>query len=447
MKAGFSDPTPVVNAVSTPWWLEEAPPDEAASPLARDIQTDVAIVGGGYCGLWTALLLKARAPDLRVALVEAERCGHGPSGRNGGFLHGYWSMLGWLREVLGEARALELARAGDGIVPAVRALGEDVWLREAGMLEVATTFRQEQALARAVDTARALGAPDEAIPLSREEVAARCRSPRFRNGVLFRECATVQPARLARALRRRALSEGVELFERTPATRVRGGVVETPNGTVRTGEIVLATNSALARWRPTARRLAEFRSYVVLTEPVPDLIEELGWTGGEAIADGRMFLHYFRTTNDGRVLMGSAGGTRRHAERGLRLLLPALVGARITHHWGGPIDVSADRLPNVGSHGRIHYAAGFTGNGVGPTWLAAQSLASLVLRADDEWSRLPLVGRKVPRLPPFKNVGGRLVSAAVLRIEEAEEEGRRPSLAARLGATLPRLTGTRLGLR
>jgi len=436
-----------VNTVSTPWWLEEAPPDEAASPLARGLETDVAIVGGGYCGLWAALALKARAPDLRVAVVEAERCGHGPSGRNGGFLHGYWSMLSWLRVVLGDERALQLARAGDGILPAVRALGEDVWLREAGLLEVATTSRQEQALARAVDTARALGAPDEAIPLSLDEVAERCRSPRFRNGVLFRECATVQPARLARALRRRALGEGVELFEHTPATRVREGIVETPNGTVRAGEIILATNSALARWRPTARRLAEFRSYVVLTEPVPELIEELGWTGGEAIADGRMFLHYFRTTNDGRVLMGSAGGTRRHAERGLRLLLPALADVQITHHWGGPIDVSADRLPNVGSRGRIHYAAGFTGNGVGPTWLAAQSLASLVLHADDEWSRLPLVGRRVRPLPPFKNLGGRLVSAAVLQLEEADEEGRHPPLVARVGAALPRLTGTRLGLR
>jgi glycine/D-amino acid oxidase-like deaminating enzyme len=436
-----------VNAVSTPWWLEEAPPDEAAAPLARNIEVDVAIVGGGYCGLWTALALKERAPELRVALVEAEHCGHGPSGRNGGFLHGYWSMLGWLREVLGDERALQLARAGDRILPAVRALGEDVWLREAGLLEVATTPRQEEALADGVETARALGAPDEAVLLSEDEVAARCRSPRFRGGVFYRECATVQPARLARALRRRALDQAVEVFEHTPATRVREGLVETPNGTIRAGEIVLATNTALARWRPMAPRLAEFRSYVVLTEPVPDLLAELGWTGGEAIADGRMFLHYFRTTIDGRVLMGSAGGTRRHAERGLRLLLPSLAEARITHHWGGPIDVSADRLPNIGSHGRIHYAAGFTGNGVGPTWLAAQSLTSLVLRADDEWSRLPLVGRRVRRLPPFKNLGGRLVSSAVLRIEEADEEGRRPPIAARVAAALPRLTGTRLGLR
>ena len=143
-----------MNAVSTPWWLEEAPPDEATLALARNLETDVAIVGGGYCGLWTALALKERAPGLRVALVEAERCGHGPSGRNGGFLHGYWSMLAWARGVLGDERALELARAGDGILPAVRALGEDVWLREAGMLEVATTARQEQVVARAVETAR-----------------------------------------------------------------------------------------------------------------------------------------------------------------------------------------------------------------------------------------------------------------------------------------------------
>jgi glycine/D-amino acid oxidase-like deaminating enzyme len=448
MKAAFRDPTPVVNAVSTPWWLEEAPPDEAASPLARDIRADVAIVGGGYCGLWTALAVKERAPELRVVLVEAERCGHGPSGLNGGFLHGYWNMLGWLREVLGDERALQLARAGDGIIPAVRGIGEDVWLREAGLLEVATTSQQEQVLARAVEAAFELGVPDEAVPLSRDDVAERCRSPRFRNGVLFKECATVQPARLARALRRRALDAGVEVFEHTPANG-REGFVETPSGSIRARDVVLATNVALARGRPLARRIARFSSYVVLTEPVPELLGQIGWTGGEAISDGRMFLHYFRTTNDGRVLMGSAGGTRRHAERGLRLLLPALADARITHHWGGPIDVSADRLPIVGSQGRVHHAAGFTGNGVGPTWLAAQSLASLVLEADDEWSRLPFVGRSVRPLPPrpLKELGGGLVRRSILALEEAREEGRRPPLAARVGAALPRLTGTRLGLR
>jgi glycine/D-amino acid oxidase-like deaminating enzyme len=435
--------------VSTPWWIEEAGAPAAAASLARDVETDVVVVGGGYVGLWTALTLRRRDPDRRVVLVEAERCGHGPSGRNGGFLHGYWSMLPWLRDRLGADDALLLARAGDAIVPAVRELGDDVWLREGGLLEVAATAAQARALDRAVAAARELGVPDEATPLSADAVARRCASPVFGRGVLFRDGATVQPARLAFALRRHALEAGVELYEGTPATRVSEGGVETPGGLVRTRDVVLATNAALARWRPLARRLAEFSSYVVLTEPAPGALDELGWTGGEAIADGRMFLHYFRTTNDGRVLMGSAGGTRAHAERGLRRLLPTLGDVRIERDWGGPIDVSADRLPNVGSRGRIHYAAGFTGNGVGPSWLAAQALASLVLDADDEWSRLPLVNRRVRALPPepLKSLGGRVVRASVLALEQADEEGRRAPLAARAGALLPRLTGTRLGLR
>ena len=436
--------------MSTPWWIDEAGAPEPAAALSGRIDADVVVVGGGYTGLWTTLTLRRRDPASRVVLVEADRCGHGPSGRNGGFLHGYWSTLAWLRDRLGDEDALRLARAGDRILPAVRELGDEVWLREGGMLVVATTGAQEAVVERAVNAARALGVPEEATPLTAAEVAARCASPAFRQGVRFRDGATVQPARLAFALRRHALDAGVELYERTPATRVRVGVVETPDGVVRARDVVLATNAALARWRPLARRIAEFSSYVVLTEPLPDALEQLGWTGGEAISDGRMFLHYFRTTNDGRVLMGSAGGTRAHAERGLRRLFPMFAGARVARHWGGPIDVSADRLPNVGSRGRVHYAAGFTGNGVGPSWLAAQALASLVLGADDEWSRLPLVNRPLRgRLPPepLKRIGGALVRSAIMAIEEAEERGRPGPVWARGASLLPRALGIRLGLR
>jgi glycine/D-amino acid oxidase-like deaminating enzyme len=427
----------------------EAPPVEPAPALSVDVDADVAIVGGGYTGLWTAVTLLRAEPGLRVVVVEAERTGNGPSGRNGGFLHGYWSTLAWLRDLLGPDDALTLARAGDGIVDAVRALGDDVWLTEGGLLEVATTPQQEAALDRALAAAEALGVADEVEALDRETVAARCGSPRFGRGVLFRDGATVQPARLAHALRRAALGAGVTLHEHTPATRARRGLVETPGGSVRAEHVVLATNAALARWRPLSRRIAEFSSYVVLTEPIPDKLEELGWTGGEAVTDGRMFLHYFRTTRDGRLLMGSAGGTLRHAERGLRRLFPQLADVRVTHHWGGPIDVSADRLPLVGSRDGVHYAAGFTGNGVGPSWIAAQCLTSLLLGRDDEWARLPLVTRNVRPLPPepLKTFGGNLVSASILRLEEAQEEESRPSPFVRLGAALPRLTRTRVGMR
>src|SRR5438874_411360 len=161
-------------------------------------------VGGGYTGLWTALALHERDPALRIAVLEQGICGGGPSGRNGGFLHGYWSSLAGLTELFGRNDALRLCRASAEIMPAVRAFvaarRADVWLREGGLLKVATTAAQEASIDAAVAAAQAAGVAEEAVPLSRVEVAERCRSPLFRHGVLFRDGATVHPARLARAL-------------------------------------------------------------------------------------------------------------------------------------------------------------------------------------------------------------------------------------------------------
>ena len=461
------------------WWLEQAlaaegdPP--AAAALAGDATADVVIVGGGYTGLWTALALRERAPELRVTLLEAEICGHGPSGRNGGFVHGYWAAFASVLPVLGEERALELARAGERIIPGIRAWaegrGEEVWLREAGMLEVSAAPAQDGGVEKAVAAAARVGRGDQAVALAPGEVAQRVSSPVFRGGVFYPECATVHPGLLVRALRRAALDAGLTLHEETPVTAVRAGSpneVETPGGILRAADVVLATNAALTGWSPAARNMTNFGSYVVLTEPAPEALAEIGWTGGEAIVDGRMFLHYFRTTEDGRVLMGSGSGpigfggriddrfsrdapTAARAEAGLRRLLPGLDGVRVERAWGGPIDVSADHLPFFRTQPgtRIHYGAGYSGHGVGPSWLGGQILASLVLGADDEWTRLPLAARDVPRLPPepFRRVGGGLVRWAIMACEAAEEEGRRPPLAARAGAALPRLLGMELGTR
>ena len=450
------------------WWLDEAPPDEAAPPLSGDIGADVAIVGGGYTGLWTALALKERKPALDVCVLEQEFCGFGPSGRNGGFVESFWAPLALLCARLGGEAALEVARASTGVFAAVRALGEDVWLREAGVLKVAARPSQDAEVERAVATAAELGVPEEAVPLSREEIASRCFSPRFRGGVLFPSAGTVQPARLIRALRRAAVARGVRLHEHTKATRIADGLVETPDGRVRAPELVVATNAWTTGWRPAGRRLTNFGSYVVLTEPAPDALAEIGWTGGEAIVDGRMFLHYFRTTEDGRVLMGSASGpigfgglvdrrfthdapTAARAERGLRDLLPGLAGARVERAWGGPIDVSSDHLPFFSTvpGARIHFGAGYSGNGIGPSWLGGQILASLVLGSDDEWSRLPLTTRSVPSLPPepVRRLGGGLVRWGILAVEEAEEADRRPPPGAGLIASLPGRLGLRVGTR
>jgi glycine/D-amino acid oxidase-like deaminating enzyme len=236
---------------------------------------------------------------------------------------------------------------------------------------------------------------------------------------------------------------------------------------VRAREIVLALNVWGTSW-PLGGRQTNFGSAVVLTEPVPELLAEIGWTGGEAIIDGRMFLHYFRTTPDGRVLMGSGSGrlglgdrvgpgilddvpAQARAERGLRELLPALAGAPIAARWSGPIDVSADKLPRFGTvpGTRLHFGAGYSGNGVGPSWLGGQILASLTLGADDEWVSLPLVDRPARRLPPepLRYAGGKLVRWGTLASEEAVAAGRRPPTAARFAAAIPRLLRMPIGTR
>ena len=461
------------------WWLEDALAREGnpepAAALSGDTTADVAIVGGGYTGLWTALALRERAPDLGITLVEAEICGHGPSGRNGGFVHGYWASLPGILAVLGDERGLELAVAGEQIIPGIRAWaegrGEDVWLVQAGMLEASAAPAQDGSVGKAAAAAARVGRPDQIVALTPEEVAQRVSSPVFRGGVFYPECATVHPGLLVRALRRAALDAGVRVHEGTRVTGVRAGSpneLETPGGTLRAPEVVLATNAALTGWSPAGRNLTNFGSYVVLTEPAPEALAEIGWTGGEAIVDGRMFLHYFRTTKDGRVLMGSGSGpigfggriddrfsldqpTAARAEAGLRRLLPGLAGVPVERAWGGPIDVSADHLPffrtNPGT--RIHYGAGYSGHGVGPAWLGGRILASLALGADDEWTRSPLANRDVPRLPPepLRRVGGGLVRWAIMACEEAEEQGRGAPLAARAGAALPRLLGMELGTR
>ena len=428
------------------------------------------VVGGGYTGLWAALSIKAREPSARVALLEAATCGSGPSGRNGGFVHGYWASLAELASLFGRDSALELARAGERIVPAVRTLGADeVWLREAGMLMVSASPRQDAAVERAVAAAAEVGAPEQAVALDADAVSSRVRSPVFRRGVFFPDGATVQPARLVRALRRQVVDAGVELHEHSAATRIRDGEVTTARGRVRAPEIVVAINAAATGWRPVARHVTNFGSYVVLTEPVPELLDQIGWTAGEAIVDGRMFLHYFRTTNDGRVLMGSGSGpigyrgkldarftsdgaTAARAEHGLRRLLPGLADARIERAWGGPIDVSADHLPFFGTvpgSGRVHYGLGYSGHGVGPSWLGGQILASLATGRDDEWTALALATRRVPSLPPepLKRLGGGIVRSAIMACERADEDGRRASLPARVGAALPRLFGMEIGTR
>jgi glycine/D-amino acid oxidase-like deaminating enzyme len=497
-----SDPDPL-NGVQPggrrSFWLREAlaaepasmAADVAAPPLAGRETADVAILGGGYTGLWTALRIRELEPAARIVILEQDICGGGPSGRNGGFVTGWWDELAGLIRQFGEAEALRTTRALDAEVaslgPWCAAHGVDAGLVERGFVQVSAAPSQDDAWLESTEACERVGEGDRWRALSPAEVAERAHSPVFRGGAFMPGAATVRPARLARGLRRVALEQGIVIHERTTAMlpddppRRHGaywgrGPIEIAttsaegSGVLEAGQVVVATNAWAAGWRPVASRLLTWSSYIVLTEPIPDRLAEIGWTGGEGIADARFTLHYARTTPDGRIALGGGGGragrggrigpefshdaaSARRAAEGLRRWFPSLADVRIDDAWGGPIDITDDHRPWFGTRpgGRIHHGLGYSGNGVAPAILGGRILAALATgRArDDESASLPIVGdRAAPRAfppEPFRGVGARIFREAMVRREEAEEAGRSPSRAIREITRTPRRLGFHLG--
>jgi glycine/D-amino acid oxidase-like deaminating enzyme len=458
------------------YWLEEAGERDALPAAEGELEADVLVVGGGYTGMWTAWQLGRLEPEARVVLLEAGRCGYGPSGRNGGFVNGHWFVLPLLRERYGDEAAIAISRAAHramlGVGEFCEEQGVDAWYRRAGYLLVSTAPAYDEVSSIGLEDCRELGEADAVVPLSADQVAERCRSPLFRGGALYPGAATVQPARLALGLRDRvAALPNVDVFERSPVRRLRAGpwgcAAETGSARVRAGSGVLAMGGAsTGAAGPLRGRLTVTSSHIVITEPVPDLLEEIGWTGGECITDSQAMVHYFRTTPDGRIAFGWGGGwvacgarLRRRTEfdpavvseigATLREFFPGLEGRRITHAWGGPIDVAPTHLPYVTRVGtdRVYAGLGYTGNGVGPSHMLGQVLASLALDRRDEYSSLALVEPSPPRMPTGLTgwLGGNAIRAAVVRLEAARRDGGDGDPLSRALATLPERIGFHIG--
>ena len=454
------------------WWLREAlaqDPGAPCPPLSGDTSADVVIVGGGFTGLWTAYFLTQRNPNLGVVVLEQDICGGGPSGRNGGFASGWWDELHGLVTLYGPEPAMRACRA---ITASIKGIGEfcaaqgiDAWYREGGYMYAITASAHEKLCEEMVELARELGAADELRPLTAAEVSARCASPAFRGGAFMRDGASVQPARLARGLRRVALERGVKIHEGTTVTRLDGTTAITPHGAVRARHTVLAVNAWGVGWPQLNRRLVAWSSYIVLTAPAPEKLKEIGWTGGELISDFRTSLRYFRTTPDGRIAFGGGGGRARatidhmftsderavrETAEGFRLMFPGFAEVPIEDSWGGPIDVAATHLPNFGrvdGAGNVYYAQGYTGNGVAPTRIAGEVLADLITGADTDATRLPMVNSRPPAFPPepFRSWGAAVVRRAMIAKETAEEQGREPGFVVSQLARTPRRMGYLLG--
>lgn len=457
------------------YWIAEAGLEglPAQPALEREAFADVVVVGGGYTGLWSAWWIKQQEPDARVVILEAGRCGFGPSGRNGGFVNSMWFSLPTLRTLFSDEQALAICRAAGDSISAIGSWCEeqdvDAWFTYGGYLQASTSPRFDDSWAAVVAACEELGVGDMVESLGPDGTAAHCASPLFRTSAFYPQAATVQPARLAAGLRTRLLEAGVEIHEHSPVDELveRDGEVVLRVGGVRmrAGAAVLAAGGSLLRFRPLRRALTATSSHMVITEPVPELIEELGWTGGECVTDSRAMVHYFRTTRDGRIAFGWGGGRivrgarlNGHAEvdrrlvgeveKHLRRFFPQLGGVAVSHAWGGPIDVSPTHLPVIRSVGERSFAGfGYTGNGVGPSHMVGRALASLALGRSDEHSSLALVDPPSVRVPPepFRYAGGAIIRRAILRKELAEEEDRVPGRITRMVSGIPERIGIHVG--
>ncbi len=441
------------------WWLGEAMVGEAmvgevdTPPLESDLDVDVCIIGGGFTGLWTALRLKQLDPQINVALVEAEVCGAGASGRNGGMALTLWHHFIGLQRICDNTEAVRLARASADAVAEIGRFcaehGIDAQYRPDGWLWTATNAAQGPAWNASVDAIARCG-EQPFRKLQQDEVELRGASRSHIGGVFEATAATVQPALLARGLRRVALEQGVRIFEHSPMIELERSStlrVRTPRGSVRAQRVVVAMNAWSSRLRELRGAFVTVSSDIVITEPVPDVLQNVGWLDGIGISDSRLMVHYYRTTPEGRVAFGKGTGAVAYGSRitgtfdgpssrapivgaALRATYPQLADVPLASTWSGPIDRAVDGLPFFTTLGRpdLICGAGFSGNGVGPTVLGGRILASLVLERTDEWSSCGLVRPSPGGLPPepLRSLGGRVVRGAVTRKERAEDAGHAP---------------------
>ncbi|MGH2698445.1 MAG: NAD(P)/FAD-dependent oxidoreductase [Actinomycetota bacterium] len=402
-------------------WMDTLGGDvEYRPPLDGDIDVDVAIVGAGYTGLWTAYYLKKADPSLRVAIVEQEFAGFGASGRNGGWCSALFAASHRkIAKSSTRAGAIALQRAMfdtvDEVGRVIEAEGIDAQFEKAGTLVFATTPGQLGRVREEIEEQRSWGFGEADVEwLEPEEVEDLMRLPGSLGAAFTPHCASLHPARLARGLAETVESLGVTLYEGTTASSIAARTVTTDRGVVRAPLVVGATEGYTSQLKGMRRRLVPLYSLMVATEPLPATVwEEIGWRRRYTMSDGRHLLIYAQRTADDRIALGGRGapyhfGSRIDSEferrpdvfaelRGVvHSLWPATRDFAITHEWGGPLGVPRDWYSSVGFDraSGLAWAGGYVGDGVSTTNLAGRTLTDLLLGRDTDLVRLPWVGHR-----------------------------------------------------
>lgn len=443
-------------------WIEEAlASDHALSPSLDAVRRyQVCIVGGGFTGLWTAIRLREQDPALSIAILEADFCGAGASGRNSGAIGTWWSKLSALIRLVGRDDAVTILNASIAAVRDVEAFVArhriDCALRRGAAVWSATAPAQIGAWDAAFEAAAQVGMQPPWRRLDEAQLRQLYgdRGP-YLAGVVDDRALRAQPARLARGLRAQAVEMGIDVFERSPVTRITGRAdrlqVHTRQGSITCERLVLAANAWMAHLPEFHPHIVVVSSDIVATDPIPALLAQRGMAHRPHGVNSRLMLNYGGITPDGRVYLGRGGGSiafrgridrrfdcsaRQAAEvqADFRYLYPELDDVPITRAWAGPIDRATTGLPWFGTLracSSVYYGIGYSGHGVGATALGGRILASMVLGRQDEWIAVGqcLERARRGRFPPepVRFVGAHVVRAAVARKELAEREGRRPT--------------------
>jgi glycine/D-amino acid oxidase-like deaminating enzyme len=427
-------------------------------PLRGDAEADVAIVGAGFTGLWTAYYLARADPGLRIVVCEREIAGFGASGRNGGWCSALFpTSLAKLERMAGRARAIAMQRAMHGAVDEVGAVaaaeGIDCHYAKGGTVMLARSPVQLERARAEVTEAREYGfGEDDLRLLTAAEARAMAGATDVLGGTYTPHCAAIHPARLARGLADAVRRAGVQLHERTPVLAIEPGRVKTAAGTVTARYVVRATEGYTPQLPGLDRAIAPVYSLMIATAPLPESAwEQIGLAGRPTFGDLRHLIIYGQRTADGRLAFGGRGAPYHLGsavrpafdrvpavfaalQRTLGELFPAARDAEITHRWGGPLGIARDWCASAGLDREtgLGWAGGYVGDGVSTTNLAGRTLADLITGTDSELVRLPWVDHRSPRWEPEPlrwlglNAGLRVMDVA----DREEARTGRPSRAA-----------------
>jgi glycine/D-amino acid oxidase-like deaminating enzyme len=448
------------------WWRELGGPPPPRPPLEGSERADVAIVGAGFTGLWTAYYLARAQPSLRIVVLDANQAGFGASGRNGGWLSGFFS---------GPARTYE-RRSGAGSYAALqRAMFDtieevasvvarhsiDAQLQQSGQLAVALDPAQLARLRAELTAARTHGVGEQDLAeLDPHELDVRLRVAGALGATFTPHVARVQPARLLRGLATTVESLGVRICEQTRVQAIEPGRALTASGTLAVSWIVRATEGYTASLRGQRRALVPMNSSMIITEPLPESAwEQIGWRGGELLGDGAHVYVYLQRTPDGRIAIGGRGVPYRYGSRTdgrgvtasstvaslhrkLLAMFPAARDVALAHAWSGVLGVPRDWCVSVRADRArgLASAGGYVGEGVAASNLAARTLRDLMLERPSELTELPWVGREPRRWEP-EPLRWAAIRSVYSLYRAADRRERRSGAPSRLGALVDALSG------